>query len=177
MGKPAPPDLPYRPCVGVALFNRDGLVWIGRRADARSEGPVDGPDGGGSWWQMPQGGIDKGEDPVTAARRELYEETSVKNASLIAPAPDVVRYDLPEELIGRAWGGRYRGQSQHWFAMRFEGEDSEINILTPGGGHHKPEFSEWRWEPLANLPQLVVDFKRPVYQTVAEVFGNITKMP
>jgi putative (di)nucleoside polyphosphate hydrolase len=174
VSKPSASDLPYRPCVGVALFNHDGLVWIGRRADA-PDSDSENDEGGGSWWQMPQGGIDKGEQPLAAARRELYEETSVRSARLVAAAPDEVRYDLPKRLIGRAWGGRYRGQSQHWFAMRFEGQDSEINILAPGGGHHKPEFSEWRWESLANLPRLVVGFKRPVYETVAAVFRDVTK--
>ncbi len=161
-------DLPYRPCVGIALFNRDGLVWIGRRADA-----PDDAEGTGTWWQMPQGGIDKGEDPFQAALRELHEETSITSAALIERAPDVVRYDLPEHLVGQSWGGRYRGQEQHWFALRFKGTDDEIDIAAPGGGQHKPEFSEWRWEKLANVPGLVVDFKRPVYDEVALLFADI----
>ena len=159
--------LPYRPCVGVALFNAAGLVWLGRRIDA----PHPDAEGSGAWWQMPQGGIDNGEDPYEAALRELYEETSVRSACLIARAPETVRYDLPEEYARRAWGGRYRGQEQHWFALRFEGEEAEIDVTAPGGGDHEAEFSAWRWERLENTPGLVVAFKRGVYEKVAGFFG------
>jgi putative (di)nucleoside polyphosphate hydrolase len=166
--KKKPGDLPYRPCVGIALFNRDGLVWIGSRSDKDAEG-----EGKGSWWQMPQGGLDEGEDPYKAALRELYEETSVKKASLIREAPDWLTYDLPEELIGQSWGGRYRGQKQKWFALRFDGRESDIDVRHPGGGKFKPEFSAWRWERLEKLPKLIVPFKRPVYEGVAAAFADI----
>ena len=166
--RPNPEDLPYRPCVGVALFNRDGLVWIGRRSDEQAEG-----EGGGTWWQMPQGGLDKDEDPYKAALRELYEETSVKHTSLIEAAKGWFKYDLPPDLILGSWNGRYRGQKQKWFALRFEGEESEIDVLHPGGGKHKPEFSEWRWERLERLPELIVPFKRGVYEEVVAAFEAI----
>ena len=158
----------YRPCVGVAVFNRNGLVWIGRRSDADAEG-----EGKGSWWQMPQGGLDEGENPRKAARRELYEETSIKSVNLIKEAPGWVKYDLPDHLIPTSWGGRYRGQKQKWFALRFTGEEAEIEVLHPGGGKHKPEFSEWRWERLERLPELIVPFKRKVYEKVVAAFADI----
>ena len=163
-----PAELPYRPCVGIAVFNRAGHVWIGCRSDANAAG-----EGEGSWWQMPQGGLDEGEDPYEAALRELYEETSVKKVSLIAEAPGWLTYDLPAELIPKSWGGRYRGQKQKWFALRFEGKDSEIEILRPGGGKHAAEFSAWRWDRLARLPELIVPFKRKVYEEVVRVFADI----
>ena len=161
-------DLPYRPCVGVALFNRDGLVWIGMRSDKEAEG-----EGEGHWWQMPQGGLDEGEDPYKASLRELYEETSAKSVSLIQEAPGWFKYDLPPDLVGQSWGGRYRGQKQKWFALRFEGKESEIDVLHPGGGKHKAEFSAWRWEKLARLPGLIVPFKRKVYEEVVAAFKDI----
>jgi len=161
-------DLPYRPCVGVALFNRDGLVWIGMRSDKEAEG-----EGEGHWWQMPQGGLDEGEDPYKASLRELYEEASVKSVSLIQEAPGWFKYDLPPDLVGQSWGGRYRGQKQKWFALRFEGKESEIDVLHPGGGKHKAEFSAWRWEKLARLPDLIVPFKRKVYEEVVAAFKDI----
>ena len=160
--------LPYRLCVGIALFNRDGLVWVGRRSDEDAEG-----EGEGHWWQMPQGGLDKGEDPYDAALRELYEETSVKEASLIAEAPDWFTYDLPPELVATSWKGRYRGQKQKWFALRFEGEDSDIDVLAPGDGKYQAEFTTWRWEQLARLPELIVPFKRGVYEQVVTAFRGI----
>jgi putative (di)nucleoside polyphosphate hydrolase len=157
-------DLPYRPCVGVVLFNPQGLVWIGRRADKPND------EGKGLWWQMPQGGIDEGEDPAEAALRELEEETGVRSAEIIAEAPEWYAYDLPEHLIGKAWGGRYRGQKQKWFAARFLGDESEIDI---SGRGHAPEFDAWRWERLERLPALVVPFKRPVYERVVEAFRHL----
>jgi putative (di)nucleoside polyphosphate hydrolase len=163
-----PQDLPYRPCVGIALFNRDGLVWAGRRSDDDAEG-----EGEGHWWQMPQGGLDEGEDPQKAALRELYEETSVRHASLIEATPGWLTYDLPPELIATSWNGRYRGQKQKWFALRFEGSDSEIDVLAPGGGKYKAEFSAWRWERLERLPDLIVPFKRGVYEQVVTAFRHI----
>ena len=128
--------LPYRPCVGIMLVNRAGLVWVGRRADAPGE--AEGP---GTWWQLPQGGIDEGEDPAKAALRELAEETSVTSARIIGQTADWHRYDLPPELVGRSWGGRYRGQKQRWFVVRFTGDDREIDISPPG---HPIEFDRWR---------------------------------
>lgn len=160
--------LPYRPCVGIALFNRDGLVWVGCRSDKDAEG-----EGEGHWWQMPQGGIDDGEAPYPAALRELYEETSVKSVSLIRETSDWLTYDLPTELVGRSWRGRYRGQKQKWFALRFEGEEKEIDVVNPGGGKHKPEFLQWRWERLDKLPSLIIPFKRQVYSQVASAFSDI----
>ena len=161
-------DLPYRPCVGIAVFNRQGLVWAGRRSDEEAEG-----EGEGSWWQMPQGGLDDGEDPEKAALRELYEETSITSVSLLKEAPGWLCYDLPENLVPTSWGGRYRGQKQKWFAFRFEGKDSEIEIVHPGGGKHKPEFSAWRWERLERLPELIVPFKRKVYEQVVAAFRDL----
>ena len=160
--------LPYRPCVGIALFNRAGQVWVGNRSDEGADA-----EGMGEWWQMPQGGLDDGENPYAAALRELYEETSVKSASLIAEAPNWLTYDLPANLIPSSWGGRYRGQKQKWFALRFEGSDDEIDVRHPGGGKYKPEFSSWRWEKLARLPQLIVPFKREVYEAVVKAFSGI----
>jgi putative (di)nucleoside polyphosphate hydrolase len=122
---------------------------------------------------MPQGGLDKGEDPYEAALRELYEETSVKHASLIAEAPGWFTYDLPLDLIPTSWNGRYRGQKQKWFALRFEGDDSEIDVLNPGGGKHQSEFTAWRWEKLDRLPELIVPFKRGVYEEVVATFRHI----
>lgn len=160
-------DLPYRPCVGVVLFNKEGRVWIGKRVF----GPGDA-EGAGHWWQLPQGGIDKDEKPKAAARRELYEETNVRSAEIIGKTDGWLTYDLPEELIGKAWKGRYRGQKQKWYAMRFDGDDSEIDVANPGGGH-KPEFSEWRWERLQRLPELIVAFKRPVYERIVDAFDHL----
>jgi len=162
-------DLPYRACVGVMLLNRDGLVFIGRR---KSESGIEHVADGYAW-QMPQGGIDPGENPYTAAVREMYEETSVRSATLLAEAPDWYSYDLPSMVAGRAWRGRYRGQKQRWFAFRFEGDDAEINILKPGGGHHKSEFDEWRWEEMHRLPDLIIPFKRPVYENVVTAFRHL----
>jgi putative (di)nucleoside polyphosphate hydrolase len=161
------PDLPYRPCVGIMLLNRAGHAWIGRR---RGNG-IDLEHA----WQMPQGGIDAGESPREAAFRELYEETNVgpDSVELLAEAPDWYAYDLPSYVAGRAWRGRYRGQTQRWFAFRFLGRDAEIDIHHPGGGHHRPEFDAWRWEPVANLPGLVVPFKRPVYDQVMRAFADL----
>jgi putative (di)nucleoside polyphosphate hydrolase len=158
-------DLPYRPCVGVVLLNRQGLAFIGRRADATAEHGA-----GDTAWQMPQGGIDPGEEPLAAATRELFEETNVRSATLLAEAPEWFAYDLPQAVAGQSWKGKYRGQTQKWFAFRFDGEDSEINVAQPGGGQHKAEFDRWRWEKLDALPALIIPFKRGVYEQVAVTF-------
>ena len=158
-------DLPYRPCAGMAVLNRSGLVLIGRR--------VDGPEHVDAThvWQMPQGGIDEGEDPYPAALRELYEETNIRSVEKLGEIGEWLSYDLPAELIGHAWRGRYRGQTQKWYALRFTGDESEIDIANPGGGH-EPEFVEWRWEPVANLPALIIPFKRAVYERVVAEFAR-----
>ncbi len=158
--------LPYRPCVGVMVLNGDGLAFIGRR----TEGPehVDEI----YVWQMPQGGVDKGEDPWPAALRELYEETNIRSVEKLGEIADWLSYDLPPELIGHAWKGRYRGQTQKWYALRFTGKESEIDIANPGGGH-EPEFVEWRWEPIAKLPKLIIPFKRKVYERVVREFAPL----
>ena len=162
-------DLPYRPCVGVMLLNRDGRVFIGRR---RSESGGEHVANGYSW-QMPQGGIDPGEEPYRAALRELYEETNVRSVRFLAEAPDWYAYDLPSMIAGRAWRGRYRGQTQKWFAFRFEGDEREIDIRQPAEGRHKPEFDEWRWEEMRRLPELIIPFKRPVYDKVVAAFQHL----
>ncbi|ODT81553.1 MAG: RNA pyrophosphohydrolase [Pelagibacterium sp. SCN 64-44] len=169
---PAPDreSLPYRDCVGVALFNADGLVLIGRR---RPEQEAEGSEEIAAPWQMPQGGIDKGEDPLKAALRELEEETSVRSVSLLAELPEWVHYDLPDAALGIALKGRYRGQRQRWFAFAFTGPDSEIDVLSPGGGRFKPEFDAWRWERLEQTPGLIVPFKKDAYRTIAAGFADI----
>jgi len=160
--------LPYRPCVGVMVLNREGLVWVGRRiAETDSEFA-----GSTQLWQMPQGGIDKGEDPLPAAHRELYEETGIRSVSLLAEAPNWINYDLPREVLGIALKGKYRGQTQRWFAFRFEGDDSEVAIQPPPGGH-EPEFEAWAWKPMAELPELIVPFKRKVYEEVVAAFRHL----
>lgn len=164
------PPAGYRPCVGLALFNRDGRVFLGRRAN-RSQREHVAP---GHEWQMPQGGIDRGEQPLQAAYRELREETNVSSVSLLAEAPDWLSYDLPHEIGKEAWRGRYRGQSQKWFAFRFEGEEDEIDIANPAGGH-KAEFDSWRWAPLADAPELIIPFKREVYREVVRLFAGFAR--
>lgn len=159
--------LPYRPCVGICLINRHGLVWVGRRAD---EGLVEhvAP---GHEWQMPQGGIDPGEDPLEAARRELWEETNVRSASLLAEAPDWYTYDIPRDVVGARWRHKWRGQTQKWFAFRFDGDDGEIDIANPPAGER--EFAEWRWEKIERLPELIIPFKRRVYEQVVVAFRDL----
>lgn len=162
--------LPYRDCVGIAVFNREGNVFIGRR---KSEGDTEHSAEQGAPWQMPQGGIDKGEDPLKAALRELHEETSISSVSLLAEAPEWIYYDLPDDMLGIALKGKYRGQRQRWFAFAFTGDEGEIDVLAPGGGKHKAEFDAWRWERLSRTPGLIVPFKKPAYDKVAEAFADI----
>ncbi len=162
--------LPYRDCVGVAVFNAAGLVFIGRR---KAEDDPEESARAGAPWQMPQGGIDKGEAPLDAAHRELFEETSIRSVELVAEAPGWIHYDLPDEALGIALKGKYRGQRQRWFAFRFTGPDSEIDVAHPGGGAHPAEFDAWRWERLDRLPDLIVPFKRAAYLEVAEAFRDI----
>ena len=159
----------YRPCVGVMLLNREGLVFIGRRRNKKLVEHV----APGHEWQMPQGGIDEGEEPFAACLRELHEETNVRSAELIAEAPDWYHYDLPRDVAKKSWKGRYQGQRQKWFALRFTGDESEIDINTPAGGAHKAEFDAWRWERMERLPELIIPFKRPVYENVLRAFGGI----
>ena len=163
-----PESLPYRPCVGTAVFNRDGRVFVGRR--------IDGPEHVDELhaWQLPQGGIDRGEDAWPAALRELYEETNIRSVEKLDEIAEELCYDIPREILGRAWNGKYRGQCQKWYALRFTGEDSEINILEPAGGH-KPEFVEWRWERLSKIVELVVPFKRQVYARVVRDFEKFAR--
>ncbi len=158
--------MPYRRCVGIMVVNNEGKVWIGRRNDLKD------PQTEGVLWQMPQGGIDDGEDPWDAAQRELLEETNISSIRLIAESPDWYAYDLPDEALGRALKGRYRGQTQKWFAVRFEGSEAEIDIENPGGGH-KPEFDQWRWAELNEIPGLIIPFKRPVYDQVVAAFRDV----
>ena len=152
-------DLAYRPCVGIMLLNVHGEVFVARR--------IDSTDGA---WQMPQGGIDDGETPAAAAKRELKEETGTNNATIIAEHAEWITYDLPEHLIKRLWRGRYRGQTQKWFAMRFLGTDGDIDINTP-----EPEFNAWRWVPIAELLDLVVPFKHHVYADLVKTFGYLAE--
>ena len=150
-------DLPYRPCAGVMLLNREGKVFVGQRIDTTLEA-----------WQMPQGGIDPGEDARDTAIRELGEETGIapEHVELIAEAPEELVYDLPPEMVGKVWKGKYRGQRQRWFLFRFTGDDADVNIAT-----EHPEFRAWRWSDPADLPHLIVPFKRELYQQVLAAFA------
>ncbi len=158
-------SLPYRPCAGVTVFNRAGLVFVGRRSG--------GPEHTDAThvWQMPQGGIDEGEDPYAGALRELYEETNIRSVEKLGEIAEWIAYDIPRDIAGEAWGGKYRGQKQKWFALRFTGPDSEIDVRSPGGGKHKAEFIDWRWVELKALPELVVPFKRETYERVVTAFS------
>jgi putative (di)nucleoside polyphosphate hydrolase len=152
----SPSDLPYRPCVGIMLFNADGKVFVGNRLDQTVES-----------WQMPQGGIDKDETPKEAVLRELKEEIGTKKADIIAEMDDWVTYDLPAHLVGIAFHGKYRGQRQKWFALRFTGKESDIDLTA-----HDPEFSSYRWVSLEELPDLIVPFKREIYKSVIAALGQ-----
>jgi len=157
-----PTDLPYRACAGVVLFNKFGQVFVGQRLDLY-------PDA----WQLPQGGIDNGEDPAAAALRELEEETGTGNAEIIGEVEDWLNYDLPPDLRGKVWQGRYRGQTQKWFALRFLGDDSEID---PTAVEH-PEFGAWKWAKLTEIPEIAVSFKKSIYQTLVNEFTQFAKAP
>lgn len=150
--------LPYRPNVGVMVLNRDGLMFTARRKDT--------PDA----WQMPQGGIDKGETAREAALRELKEEIGTNNVEILAVSRGIHRYDLPPDLVGRVWGGKWRGQEQTWFLVRLLGDDSEIDIDTK-----HPEFDAWRWSDADDLLKWIVPFKRPVYEAVLAEFASLIK--
>lgn len=155
----------YRPCVGIMVLNRGGEVWIGRRHGAPTE-----PEGPGAWWQMPQGGVDEREDAARAALRELHEETGIRSVRIVGESPIWYTYDLPPALRPSAWGGRYVGQKQKWFAVRFVGDESEVALAQPG---HKPEFDAWRWARPEEVTALVVPFKRPVYEQVMRDFAAL----
>lgn len=154
-----PDTLPYRPCVGIMLANRDGLIFVGKRIDSKE----------GDAWQMPQGGIDPGEEPEATAIRELGEETGIapEHIEIVARTASTLRYDLPAPLIGKLWKGRYRGQEQYWFLARFIGEDSDINIAT-----EHPEFNAWQWLSPDRLVDMIVPFKREIYRSVVEEFRH-----
>lgn len=150
---------PYRPCVGIMLINDNGHIFGGRRIDNRAEA-----------WQMPQGGIDAGEDVETACFREMREEIGTDKADILSIHPEWLNYDIPLPLADRLWGGSYRGQSQKWVALRYTGQDSDINIAT-----EEPEFFSWQWMSPADLIQLAVPFKRPVYEDIMSQFAQYIK--
>ena len=152
--------LPYRPGVGIMLVNPANRVFVGQRFDSTVEA-----------WQMPQGGIDGVEEPRAAALRELREEIGTANAEIVAETRNWLLYDLPDDLIGKVWGGKYRGQAQKWFAARFLGNDAEIDLAK----HHDPEFSEWKWAPLEALPDLIIGFKRDLYAALVAELGPRVK--
>ena len=161
MSERNPPE--YRPCVGVMLVNAEGKAFVGKRIDNRE----------GDWWQMPQGGIDDGEGIETALLREIWEEVGAKpeHLEIVTQLPDELFYDLPPELHGKLWGGRYRGQRQSWFLVRFTGTDADVDLEA----HDPPEFCEWKWVEPDELPDLIVPFKRGVYETIVEGFrGKIS---
>jgi putative (di)nucleoside polyphosphate hydrolase len=153
-------SLPYRPCVGMLLLNRAGKVFVGRRIDSAKEAD--------NIWQMPQGGIDKGETPEQAVLREMEEELGTDKAEIVAESRQWLHYDLPDHLVGKVWKGRYRGQKQRWFALRFLGQDSDIDLATA-----HPEFDAWQWVDLEDVPGLVIPFKRDTYRAVVSEFRDL----
>ncbi len=152
-------DLPYRPAAGIMLINDQGKVFVGQRLDSTLEA-----------WQMPQGGLDPGEDPKAAALRELEEETGIpaRLVTILARSDKDLDYDLPPDLIGKLWKGRYRGQRQTWFLMRFEGTDADVKLET-----EHPEFRAWKWAEPSELPDMIVPFKRELYQNVLRAFAHL----
>ena len=153
-------DLPLRSGVGIAVLSKDNKIFVAKR--------IDNPK---NFWQMPQGGVDDGEDCLTAAYRELEEETSIKEVEVIKELDELITYELPKKLLGIIWNGKYRGQEQKWFLMRFLGKDSDINIKTKN-----PEFCEWKWIEIDNLTDQVVDFKLHVYESVKKNIKEITNL-
>ena len=153
----------YRPCVGVMLVNAEGKAFVGKRIDNQE----------GDWWQMPQGGVDQGEDCDTALLRELAEETGAKaeHVEVLGKLPAELFYELPDDLQGKLWGGRYLGQRQTWYLARFTGSDADIDIAA----HDPPEFCEWKWVEPALLPELIVPFKREVYRAIVAGFAPLLK--
>ena len=153
----------YRPCVGVMLVNREGRAFVGKRIDNQE----------GDWWQMPQGGVDQGEDCDTALLRELAEETGARaeHVEVLGKLPAELFYELPDDLQGKLWGGRYLGQRQTWYLARFTGSDADIDIAA----HDPPEFCEWKWVEPALLPELIVPFKREVYRAIVAGFAPLLK--
>lgn len=151
--------LPYRPGVGLMVLSSEGLIFVARRIDMPSEA-----------WQMPQGGIDKGETPAQAAIREFREEAGTDKVEIIAESAEWLSYDLPEKLLPQLWGGRFRGQTQKWFVVRFTGTDDDIDIDT-----EHPEFLEWKWVELETIPDLIVPFKRRLYEDLVTEFGPIVR--
>ena len=151
-------SLPYRPGVGVMLLNREGKVFVAQRLDSTLEA-----------WQMPQGGIDGGEEPLAGALRELEEETGISSGKveIVARCPVELEYDLPDDLLGKMWKGRWRGQRQTWFLARFLGSDEDVDLATPN-----PEFRAWKWADAAELPALIVPFKKKLYEKVLEAFAD-----
>ena len=154
-------ELPYRPCAGIVLFNTKGQVFVGQRLDTYQDA-----------WQFPQGGIDEGEAPQGAALRELKEEIGTKNVEILGETNEWLTYDLPPDLLGKVWKGRYRGQTQKWFAMRFLGDDSEI---TPTAVDH-PEFASWKWVNIEETPEIAVSFKKSIYQILVNEFSQFAKI-
>lgn len=154
-------ELPYRRGVGAVLFAPSGLVFVARRIDTP-----------GDAWQLPQGGVDEGEKPRRAVLRELKEEIGTDRAEIIARSADWYTYDLPETLVGRVWGGKYRGQRQRWFALRFLGTDADIDLR---GQEAHAEFDDWKWAPIESLPSMAVDFKRALYAGLAAEFSHLAR--
>ncbi len=150
---------PYRRCVGAMILNARGLVFVARRIDTRADA-----------WQMPQGGIDEGEKPRQAVLREVAEEIGTDKVDVLAKSRTWLSYDLPPEIADRIWKGRYRGQTQRWFALRFTGRDSDIDLATA-----HPEFDAWRWVPMRRLPDLIIEFKRPLYERLVAEFAHLVR--
>ena len=150
-------NLPYRVGVGIIVLNKENKIFVAKR--------IDNPKG---FWQMPQGGVDEDEDFLSAAYRELEEETSIKNVELITEIDEITTYELPDYLLGKIWKGKFKGQKQKWFIMRYLGNDDEININT-----HKPEFLDWKWTDLNSITEIVVKFKLDVYKILQQKIGKI----